>query len=166
MRIVLWLVLAAALGLVLGWQLRALGERDPRALGAFTIVDRLSDPQAPYISATGTWRGQDLAQAVNTVRIVCDATDKTCDMSQADLFNSDRRLYLGLHQQSFRITELNAKNLAAEELSPGLCVRQRLLIDREAETIMLVRTKINRSGDCAIVQDAPLQLFLGEATAR
>jgi hypothetical protein len=47
------------------------------------------------------------------------------------------------------VTQLDAKGLTALERLPSLCIRQTLLIDRQAQAVSLVRTKINREDICA-----------------
>jgi hypothetical protein len=87
MKSLLLLLLGIAIGALMGWYLRALADREVRAGGGFTFNDKLSDPQASYLSAKGTWRGADLANKINTVEIFCTHSEMTCDMSQADVIS-------------------------------------------------------------------------------
>jgi hypothetical protein len=98
----------------------------------------------------GTWRGADLANKVNTVHILCDAAEQTCEMNQADITSIRSTPFLNLFRQSFRITQLDAESLTAVEILPSDCIRQTLLIDRKAKAVSLVRTKINDEGLCDI----------------
>ena len=113
-----------------------------------------------------TWASGDFARVATLIvpmaEILCDAADKTCDMSQADVMSMDGTPWLSVYQQSFRITKLDAQSMLAEPSLPDLCIRQTLSFDRVAKAVTLVRTKISREYTCALVQDEPLTLFLGE----
>jgi hypothetical protein len=160
MRTVVLVAVSVSIGAVIGWQARSFLEEPVRPSASFTFNDRLADAQVPYLSATGMWRGADLANKVNTVRIVCDGTDRTCDMQQADVMSVGSTPFLSLYNQSFKVTQLDANGLTAVELLPSLCIRQTLLIDRQAQAVSLVRTKINREDKCAVVQDEPVTISL------
>ena len=161
MKSVLWLLLGCVIGSILGWYVRGLAQPEVRAGTDFSFLDKLADDHDPFLSATGTWRGN-LANKINTVHILCDAADKTCDMSQADVMSMDGTPWLSVYQQSFRITKLDEQSMLAEPSWPDLCIRQTLSFDRVAKAVTLVRTKISREYTCALVQDEPLTLFLGE----
>jgi hypothetical protein len=102
-----------------------------------------------------------LANKINTVEIMCDPSERRCDLRQANVISlGGPRLYL--YTKSFRITKLNAQSMVAEPSFPDLCIRQTLTFDRVAKAVTMVRTKISREGACSIVQDEPVTLFLGE----
>jgi hypothetical protein len=162
MKSLLLLLLGIAIGALMGWYLRALADRGVRAGGGFTFNDKLSDPQASYLSAKGTWRGADLANKINTVEIFCTHSEMTCDMSQADVISLTGRPFLSLYSKSFRITKLDDRSVMAEPSLPDLCIRQTLLFDRAAKAVTFARTKINHEEVCSMVQNEPVTLFLGE----
>lgn len=56
-----WLLLGLVIGGGAGWFVRGLTEQDVRASVTFSFNDKLADRQVPYLSATGSWRGGDLA---------------------------------------------------------------------------------------------------------
>ena len=157
----LWLLLGVVIGAVAGWYAHALAKQEVRAVTGFVFSDTLADQKMPYLFAAGTWRGSDLANKVNTVEILCNAPEKTCEMKQADVM-SLRAPTLSLYSKSFRITKLDAESVLAEPALPDLCIRQILTFDRVAKAVTFTRTKINNEGRCSIVQDEPLTLFLGE----
>jgi hypothetical protein len=161
MKSVLWLLLGLVIGGIVGWYVRGLGEQ-VTASTTFTFNDDLADKQAPYLSATGSWRGGDLANKINTVELFCDASEMTCDLHQADVMSLTGRPSLSLYNKSFRITKLDAQSVVAEPNLPDRCIRQTLTFDRVAKAVTFVRTKINREDACSIVQDEPVTLFLGE----
>lgn len=162
MKSVLWLLFGLAIGGIVGWYVRGLG--DFRAT-SFAFVDELANQQTPYLFATGSWRGGDLANKVNTVEITCTPSEGRCDLHQADVLTlSGWQPSLSVYYKSFRITKLDAQSVVAEPNLPDLCIRQTLTFDRVAKAVTLVRTKINREDICSIVQDGPLTLFLGGAT--
>ena len=111
-----------------------------------------------YLFAQGTWHGTDLANRINTVRIHCDVAARLCTMYQADL----ARGYLSVDSTSFRITHIDEKSLNAVNTLDLACVRQSLAIDRQAKQVSLIRTKINRDALCALIQDEPFAIYLGE----
>lgn len=163
----IWLITGAVIaGIALGWQAKSLLEQRVYSSASFTFIDRLADFQVPFLSATGTWRGANLANSVNTVKILCDGADKTCDMHQADVMSMGGAPFLSLYDQSFKITQLDSKSLMAVESLPSLCIRQTLLIDRQAKAVSLVRTKISNEDTCAIVQDEPVTISLVDALKR
>jgi hypothetical protein len=163
MKSVLWLLLGLAIGGVVGWYVRGLGEQEVRASTSFVFVDSLADKQWPYLSARGSWRGGDLANKINTVEILSDAAARACDLRQADVASlSSGRPWLSMYTKSCRITKLDAQSVVAEPGSPDQCIRQMLTFDRVAKAVTFVRTKINREDVCSIVQDEPLTMFLGE----
>src|SRR5262245_1917016 len=95
MKSVLWLLLGIVIGAVGGWYVRGL-EQDVRASTKFDFDDRLADQQLPFLSATGSWRGGNLANKVNAVRITCDPLEKNCDVHQADVMSLRDTLWLSL----------------------------------------------------------------------
>jgi hypothetical protein len=157
----LWLLLGLVIGGGGGWYARGLAEPDVRASTSFRFNDKLADPQIPYLSAKGSWRGAGLANKINTVDITCDASERNCDLHQADVMSLSGQPWLSSYSKSFRITKLDAQSVVAEGL-PDACVRQALTFDRVAKAVTMVRTKINREDVCSMVQDEPLTLFLGE----
>jgi hypothetical protein len=159
MKSVLWLLLGLVIGSIVGWYVRGLGEQ-VRVSTTFAFLDKLADPPVPFLIATGSWRGGDLADKINTVEIICDPSEGRCNLYQADVMALSGRPSLSLYNKSFRITKLDAQNVVAE--LPDLCIRQTLTFDRVAKAVTLVRTKINREDACSIVQDEPVTLFLGE----
>jgi hypothetical protein len=162
MKSVLWLLLGLVIGGIIGWYVRGLGEQDVRASTNFAFIDKLADPPVPFLSAKGSWRGGNLANKVNTVEIICDPSERRCDLYQADVMSLSGRPWLSLYNKSFRITKLDAQSVVAEPNLPDLCIRQTLTFDRVGKAVTLVRTKINREDICSMVQDEPLRLFLGE----
>jgi hypothetical protein len=56
--------------------------------------------------------------------------------------------------------------LTAEEESPGQSVRVTMIIDRVAEAVSLTRAKVNRDQLCSVVQEEPLQIYLGDPQAK
>jgi hypothetical protein len=163
MKTALWLLLGLVIGGSAGWYLRGLTEQDVRVSENFSFIDNLADRQAAYLSATGSWRGGDLANKINTVKIICFASERSCDLYQADVMSlGGGRPWLSSYSKSFRITTLDAQSVVAEPSLPDLCIRQTLTFDRVAKAATMVRTKINREDACSMVQDEPLTLFLGE----
>jgi hypothetical protein len=72
-------------------------------------------------------------------------------------------LWVGsLYTTLFRITKLDAQSVLAEPLLDDVCIRQTLTFDRVAKAVTFTRTKISHEGICAIVQNAPVTLFLGD----
>ncbi|WP_156446777.1 hypothetical protein [Bradyrhizobium yuanmingense] len=137
--------------------------QDVRAAANFSFIDQLADRQGAYLSATGSWRGGDLANKINTVKIVCIASERSCDLYQADVMSlGGSGPWLSSSSNSFRITALDAHTVVTEPSLPDLCIRQTLTFDRVAKAVTMVRTKINREDACSMVQDAPLTLYLGE----
>jgi hypothetical protein len=161
MKAVLWLFLGLVVGGIVGWYVRGL-EQDVRASTNFAFIDKLADPPVPFLSATGSWRGGNLANKINTVEIICDPSESRCDLHQADVISLSGRPWLSLYNKSFRITKLDAQSVVAEPNLPDRCIRQTLTFDRVAKAVTFVRTKINREDSCSMVQDEPLTLFLGE----
>ena len=157
MKPALWLLLGLVIGGSAGWYLRELTEQDVRASTNFRFNDNL---QAAYLSATGSWRGGDLANKINTVQITCFASEMNCDLNQADVMSLGGGPFLSMYSKSFRIKKLDAESVVAEQRLPDLCIR--LTFDRTAKAVTMVRTKINRRDICSMVQDEPLTLFLGE----
>ena len=161
MKSVLWLLLGLVIGGIVGWYVRGLGEPDVRASTNFTIMDTLADRQSPYLIAKGSWRG--VANKINMVSILCDASETMCDMHQADVWAPlGGRRWLSMYNTSFRITKLDAESVVAEPNLPDLCIRQTLTIDRIAKAVTLARTKTNWEDACSIVTDEPELLSLGE----
>ena len=139
-----------------------LTEQNVRASTNFRFNDNLADRQAAYLSATGSWRGGDLANKINTVQITCFASEMNCDLNQADVMSLGGGPFLSMYSKSFRIKKLDAESVVAEQRLRDLCIRQTLTFDRTAKAVTMVRTKINRQNICSMVQDEPLTLFLGE----
>src|SRR5215475_10148585 len=113
MESLLLLLVGIAIGALIGWFAHKL-EHEVRAGGGFTFNDKLSDPQASYLSAAGTWRGDNLANKINTVEIFCTRREMTCDMSQANVMSLTGRPFLSLYSKSFRITKLDDGSMMAE----------------------------------------------------
>jgi hypothetical protein len=150
-------------GAALGFYARGALNTGVVPLNPYTFLDHLSDAQAPFLSATGTWRGADIANRVNTVSVVCDSVARTCDINQADVYAlSGSQEYLSLHSTHFRIAHFDQKMVTAVNSLELPCVRQTLMIDRQAKTVSLVRTKINSTEMCGPVQDTPLTISLGK----
>jgi hypothetical protein len=164
MRPALWLLVGLIIGGIAGWYVRGLSEPPQiRPLANFGFNDNLASQLLPVLVAQGTWRGNnDLAQKINTVRIVCNASEATCVMHQADVTFSYGTPHLSLDRSSFSITKIDAQTVIAEPALPDSCVRRTLTFDRRAQAVTFVRTKISGEGVCSIVQDEPLTLFLGE----
>src|SRR5262245_20558906 len=121
MKSVFLLLLGILIGALMGWYVHALADPEIRAEGGFTVNDKLSDPQAPYLSAKGTWRGDNLANKINRVEIHCTRPEMTCGMSQANVMSLGRP-FLSLYSQSFRITKLDDRSVMAEPLLDDLCI--------------------------------------------
>jgi hypothetical protein len=166
MRTLLLVAVGMIVGAVIGWHARSLLVEPVRPSSIFAFNDRLADTQVPYLMAKGTWRGTGLAPKVNTVRILCDGAEKTCDMHQAHVESLGSTPFLSLYSRSFKITHLDTLNVTAVESLSSECVRQTLMIDRQAKAITLIRTKISKEGACAAVQDEPLTLSLIDGRAR
>jgi len=162
MKSVLLLLLGVVLGSLAGWYTRAALVHEVRASDPFRFNDKLNDARFPYLSAHGTWRGADLANKVNTVSILCDGTDKTCEMAQANVISWPDAPRLSLDKTSFRITKLDERSLVAEPAFDELCIRQTLTFDRTAKAVTFVRTKINQDDACFLVQNDPVTMFLGD----
>jgi hypothetical protein len=158
----LLLLLGLVVGGSAGWYVRGLAEQEVRASIDFSFNDKLADRQVPYLSARGSWRGANLANKINAVRIICDASEIKCDLHQADVLSLGGGPLLSLYNRSFRITKVDAQSVVAEPNLPDLCIRQTLTVDRVAKAVTMVRTKINHEEACSIVQDEPLTLILGE----
>src|SRR5262245_26574767 len=161
MKSVLLLLLGLFIGAVVGWHAHKV-EGEVRAVGDFKFNDKLYELQEPYLSAAGTWRGDNLANKINTVEIHCSRQEMTCDMSQANGMSLTGPPFLSLYSQSFRIAKLDDRSVMAEPLLPDICIRQTLLFDRAAKAVTLARTKINHEEVCSVVQDEPVTLFLGK----
>ena len=72
MKPALWLLLGVVIGSGASWYVRGLTDQ-VRASTAFSFNDQLADRQRPYLSATGSWRGE--TNKINTVQITCDASE-------------------------------------------------------------------------------------------
>lgn len=125
---------------VLGYLARDAIQHSIRPHQRYYFNDKLAGPQMGSLSATGTWRGADLASPINTVRIWCDRDNRTCEMVQADVTTLGSSSFLTLHSEMYSISQLDSKLLTAINETP-MCVRQTLMIDRLAQTVSLVRTK-------------------------
>jgi hypothetical protein len=156
----LWLLLGLVVGGGAGWYVHGLTAQEVRASTNFRFNDNLADRQAAYLSATGSWRGGDLANKINAVQIICLASEMNCDVNQADVMSLGGRPLLSIDSRAFRITKLDAESVVAEQSM--MCIRETLTFDRVAKSVTLVRTKINQTDACSIVQNEPLTLFLGE----
>lgn len=161
MKAVLWLLLGLAIGGFVGWYVRGDNEQVVHAQGSFTFLDKLADP-LPVLIARGTWRGASVANKVNTVRIMCDALEKTCNMSEAEVSSWTGDHFLYLHDTSLAITKLDDQSVIAETVPPDLCIHQTLTFNRVAKAVTYVRTKINREDVCSGVEEEPVTLFLDE----
>jgi hypothetical protein len=166
MRHALLVAISVIVGGIVGWTAHSLLLAPVRPSDPFTFTDRLGEVQSPFLYASGTWRGLDPDNKANTVRIFCDGAEKSCDLSQADIVSVGGTPHLSVYKQSFKVTEMDAKSFTAVESVPSVCVSQKLLIDRQAKSVNLVRTKINREEQCARVRDEPLTLSLVDGTAR
>ena len=163
MKAVLWLFLGIVIGGVAGWYMHALVGGEVRATASFVFSDHLATRGVePHLFATGTWRGSDLANKINTVEIMCEALKMTCEMTQADVVSLRGGPWLSLYSKSFRITKLDTQSVLAEPEVADMCIRQTLTFDRVAKAVTFVRTKINREDACSMVQNEPVTLFLGE----
>jgi len=80
MKSALWLCLGLVIGGIVGWYVRGLADPEVRASTNFTFMDTLADRQSPYLIAKGSWRGQNLANKINMVSILCDASETMCDV--------------------------------------------------------------------------------------
>ena len=76
----------------------------------------MDDRQIPYLSAKGSWRGDNLANKINTVHIVCDPSN--CDLYQADVMSLGGGAFLSLYNTTFRITKVDAQSVVAEPNLP------------------------------------------------
>lgn len=146
---------------VLGYFVRGLAEQGVQPHGYYTFNDKWSDPQLGGLLATGTWQGADLASPINTVRIFCDRNNRSCELHQADITTLTGTSFLTLDSTTFSISQADAKLMTAINESAA-CVRQTLVIDRQAQSVSLVRTKTNKEGMCAMVQDAPFTISLAD----
>jgi hypothetical protein len=163
MKAVLWLVVGLLVGVVVGWYVHSISAPDIRASASFTFVDELADRQYPYLLAKGSWRGGNLANKTNTVRIVCDASEKHCELHRADVMSlGSSGPFLSLYNNTFRITKVDAQSVVAQQSLADVCIRQTLTFDRIAKAVTMVRSKINREDTCSVVQNDPVTLFLGE----
>lgn len=152
---------ALVVGGIAGQWLQEQSSKSVRAAQHFTFIDHLDDDKFSFLSAYGSWRGPDLANKINTVKITCDPPTGRCETVQADVFRLASSPLLMLDTGSFTITRLDKETLQAEA-SPGECIRVILIFDRLAKQVSLVRTKVGKSATCSIVQDEPLTLTLGE----
>ena len=128
MKTTLCLLLGLVVGASLGWYVSGLSDQDVRASANFVFTDKLADRQIPYLSAKGSWRGDNLADKIN-VHIVCDPSN--CDLYQADVMSLGGGAFLTLYNTTFRITKVDAQSVVAEPNLPELCIRQTLTFDRE-----------------------------------
>lgn len=158
-----FLIVLAALcaGVVAGYKTHEASTHKVHAVQPFTFNDKLEDATFPYLAAYGSWRGADLANKVNTVRIVCDPSTKSCDTTQADVLYLMERPMMTLDTSSFAITRLDRDMLHAEA-RPNDCIRVVLMFDRAAKQVSLVRTKVGKGTLCSMVQDEPVTISLGE----
>lgn len=151
---------AAVAGLVVGYSIR--GETTQvRPGGFYTFVDKLSDPQSGILTATGTWYGRDLANAINRAIVSCDRANRTCELLQANILSFGGSSSLDIHWQTFAVSQLDAGMLTAIDES-AVCVRQTLVIDRQSKAVAFVRSKKDRSEICKGIQDEPMALSLGD----
>ena len=162
MRTALSVLAALIVGIVGGWQLHKAMQQGPRAARIFLLTDQL-DTELPYLSAQGTWRGEGLANKVNTTSILCDPAAKTCETVQADVLELPSfGPAIDVDNATYKITKLDSESLIAEDVPLLGCVRQTLLFDRVAKRVTFVRTKISQKEECAPVQSEPVTLFLGD----
>jgi hypothetical protein len=150
---------------VAGFYLRELTTPKVVAGRSYAFQDWRPGSQTGVVFATGTWRGADLANPINTVKIVCDGSDRKCEMQQADVIPLGSAPVLSLHSQTFSINQLDDKTITAVD-DTAICVRQTLFLDRQAKSVALVRTKTRSDGACNVVQDAPFTVSLGDPVAR
>jgi hypothetical protein len=177
MKSVLWLLLGCVVGAILAgwycsWAIELAATRGPKlsALEDFHFYDKLNDNGTGYLHATGTWRGDELADKVNTVYIWCDASETTCELYQATMLRSGSLISLAMHNNTFRVTKLDAQSVVAELSRPTStvpferCARQTMTFDRVAKAVTFVRTKIAPKTDpaCQLTQDEPVTMFLGK----
>ena len=146
---------------VAGYGLRVMSEHHIRPHTHYTFDDKISDPQGGGLMATGTWRGADLASPVNVVRIWCERTNQTCELHQVDMTTFGTSAFLTLHSTTFLTSQVDTKLLTAVNES-AVCVRQTLVVDRQAQTVSLVRTKRNSQDMCSAVQDEPFTISLAD----
>jgi hypothetical protein len=152
------LVVASVFG---GYNLREASINKVQAVQSFGFNDRLDDDRVPYLSAYGSWRGADLANKINTVRILCDPSTKSCDTTQVDVHYVNDRPMMMLDTSSFAITRLD-KELLQAEATPNDCIRQVILFDRVAKQVSLVRTKVGKDDLCSMIQNEPVIISLGD----
>jgi hypothetical protein len=164
LKMILVGTIGVIVGAICGWQARSFVQEGIRPSASFVFRDNLADARAPFLSAEGTWRGGDIANKANTVKIWCCA-EKTCEMHQADIVSFGEGTYLSLYDNSFTVTQLDAERLTAETTLPDLCIRQTLLIDRKAKAVSLVRMKINNEDLCEVVQSEPVTISLVDPRA-
>lgn len=165
--VLLALAVGIAIGAVGGYHARWFFEPRLVPLQSFHFRDQLSDQQVPYLAASGTWQGAEIANPINTVSILCDGAERDCRVTQADVYapsGTAATSYLNLSTRSFRISKVDANSVVAEESLASPCVRQVLLLDRRAKSVSLVRTKVGKDDLCNMVQDAPLAIYLGSPT--
>lgn len=144
---------------VLGYLARGTPDQGIQPHQRYHFDDSIADTQMGTLYATGTWRGGDIASPINTVRIWCDRSNRTCEMIQADVTTLGSSSLLGLYTATFSISQLDAKLLTAINES-AVCVRQTLVIDRQARTVSMVRTKKSKEELCGMIQDEPLTISL------
>lgn len=158
-----FVIIASALiasGLV-GFSLHQPSTHKAQAVQPFAFYDHLDDISSPHLSAYGSWRGADLTNKVNTVKLLCDPSTKRCDTTQADVLYLTNRPMMMLDTSSFAITQLDKSALHAES-KPNDCLRVELIFDRLAKQVSLVRTKVGKGELCSIVQDESVTLNLGD----
>ena len=74
---------------------------------AFSFTDALDVPRLNVLAATGTWIGDNLASKVNTVKIFCEPSAKTCEVTQADVTKLLYSPMLNLDKTTYDITKIN-----------------------------------------------------------
>lgn len=161
MKSFLIVVAILLVGVVAGYKLREVSIHKVHAAQSFAFNDQLDDAKFPYLAAYGSWRGADLANKVNTVKILCDPSTKSCDATQADVLYLMERPMMMLDTSSFAITRLDEAMLHAEA-TPNDCIRVVLMFDRAAKQVSLIRTKVGKGSSCSMVQDEPVTISLGE----
>jgi hypothetical protein len=86
-------------------------------------------------------------------------------MHQADITTLGDSSFLGLFVATYSISGIGAKMITAINERP-LCVRETLVIDRQARSVSLIRTKKSKAEHCSLVQDEPLTISLTEPNGR
>jgi hypothetical protein len=143
-------------GAIAGWYAKAAFTPTVLPSSIFTFNDRLADPQAPYLSASGTWSGEKLVHPVNTVRLSCTAIEKTCEMNEAYLSSLGGNTSIFLQYSLFNLTRVTSEQVVATEEPASACTRRTLLFDRKAKSVTLVITKVTKDLFCGSADEPPI----------